>query len=124
MLADMWFRLLDIRDIVSENTPAKIAEQKQLRSKRYNDRNEKSWFADRQALLDGELWAERDAQNRGETERIMRELRDDRFEGLVRHGFGGQTARAADCCDDYRGSRNKCPPNVGCCPNSALVAGL
>ncbi|MFC1640237.1 hypothetical protein ACFL3B_05705 [Gemmatimonadota bacterium] len=46
MLADMWFRLLDIRDIVSENTPAKIAEQKQLRNKRYND-NEVSWFADR-----------------------------------------------------------------------------
>jgi len=40
MLADMWFRLLDIRRIVSENTPAKIAELKQLRNKRYNDRTE------------------------------------------------------------------------------------
>ena len=27
-------------------------------------------------LLEGDLWAERDAQNRGETERMMRELRD------------------------------------------------
>ena len=27
MLADMWFRLLDIRRIVSDDTPAKIADQ-------------------------------------------------------------------------------------------------
>ena len=35
-------------------------------------------------LLEGDLWAERDAQNRGETERMMRELRDNlrsRFSG-------------------------------------------
>jgi hypothetical protein len=75
MLADMWFRLLDIRRIVSDDTPAKIAEQKQLRNKRYND-NEVNWFADREALLEGELWAKRETQNRGETERKMRELRD------------------------------------------------
>jgi hypothetical protein len=94
MLADMWFRLLDIRRIVSDDTPAVIAELKQLRNRRYNDRQvslyggmvdlplivrrEKnvSWFADREALLDGELWAERDAHNRSDTERMMRELRD------------------------------------------------
>jgi hypothetical protein len=81
MLADMWFRLLDIRRIVSDDTPAVIAELKQLRNTRYNDRPvslyggmvdlplfvtrdmEKSWFADREALLDEKLWAERDARH-------------------------------------------------------------
>ena len=38
MQADFWFRLLDIRRIVSDDTPVVIQELKQLRNKRYNDR--------------------------------------------------------------------------------------
>ena len=94
MQADFWFRLLDIRRIVSDDTPAVIEELKKLRNKRYNDRpvslyggmvelplivkreDEVSWFGDRDALLGDQLWAERDAHNRSDTERMMRELRD------------------------------------------------
>ncbi len=92
--ADFWFRLRDIRRLVAGDTPAVIAELKKLRNTRYHDRpvslyggmvelplivtrgDELEWFADREALLEGRLWAERDAELRGETERMMRELRD------------------------------------------------
>jgi len=38
MDVDIWFRLLDIRRIVSDDMPGVIAELKDLRNKRYNDR--------------------------------------------------------------------------------------
>jgi hypothetical protein len=92
--ADFWFRLQDNRRLVADDTPAVIAELKKLRNTRYHDRpvslyggmvelpliltreEEVEWFADREALLEGRLWAERDAELRGDTERMMRELRD------------------------------------------------
>jgi hypothetical protein len=92
--ADFWFRLLDVRRLVSDDTPATIAELRNLKNVRYHDRPvslyggmvelplivtrdpEVSWFSDRDVLLDGRLWVERDAEFRSETERMGQELRD------------------------------------------------
>lgn len=91
---DAWFRLSDVRRLVANDTPAVIEELKKLRNTRYFDRpvslyggivdlplivtrdREADWFADRGALTEGRLWAERDAALRGETERMAQELRD------------------------------------------------
>ncbi|MFC1791045.1 hypothetical protein ACFL0I_01085 [Gemmatimonadota bacterium] len=92
--ADFWFRLFDIRRLVGNDTPAVIEELKRLRNTRYHDRpvslyggmvdlplvvtreDEVSWFSDRDILTDGHIWAERESELRGETERMARELRD------------------------------------------------
>jgi hypothetical protein len=92
--ADFWFRLLDLRLLIADDTVATIEELKKLRNVRYHDRpislyggmvelpiivtreHGVSWFSDADALTDGRLWAERDAEMRGETERMARELRD------------------------------------------------
>lgn len=91
---DVWFRLLDIRRIVADDTLAVIEELRKLRNVHYHDRpvslyggmtnlplvltrdEEVGWFRDASALLDGRLWVERDSENRSETERMARELRD------------------------------------------------
>jgi hypothetical protein len=91
---DVWFRLLDIRRIVADDTLAVIEELRKLRNVHYHDRpvslyggmtnlplvltrdEEVRWFRDTATLLDGRLWVERDAANRSETERMARELRD------------------------------------------------
>lgn len=91
---DVWFRLLDIRRIVADDTLAVIEELRKLRNVHYHDRpvslyggmtnlplvltrdEEAGWFRDTVTLLDGRLWVERDAANRSETERMARELRD------------------------------------------------
>jgi hypothetical protein len=92
--ADFWFRLLDLRLLVADDTVATIEELKKLRNTRYHDRpvslyggmvelplivrreDGARWFTDAAELTDGRLWAERDAEMRGETERMARELRD------------------------------------------------
>jgi hypothetical protein len=92
--ADVWFRLADVRRIVADDTLAVIDELKRLRNVHYHDRPvslyggmtnlplvvtrdaEAGWFRAARDLLDGGLWAERDAENRTETERMARELRD------------------------------------------------
>jgi len=94
---DFWFRLHDIRRLVSDDTPAVILELRKLQNARYHDRpvslyggvvelplivsreSEGQWFADRKLLTDGALWAERAAELRSDTERLSRELRDDLF---------------------------------------------
>ncbi len=91
---DFWFQLWDIRRIVAKDPPATIEELKRLRNVRYNDRpvslyggivdlplivtreDGANWFADVGALTEGRRWAERDAELRGETERLSKELRD------------------------------------------------
>jgi hypothetical protein len=91
---DFWFRLLDVRRLVADDTPATVRALQQLKNTRYHGRpvslyggmvdlplivtreEERSWFADTGALLEGRLWAEREAERRGETERMARELRD------------------------------------------------
>lgn len=91
---DVWFRLLDIRRIVADDTLAVIEELRRLRNVHYHDRpvslyggmtnlplvltrdEEVGWFRDTSTLLDGGLWVEHDSENRSETERMARELRD------------------------------------------------
>lgn len=95
--ADFWFRVADIRRLVANDTPAVIAELGKLRNVRYHDRpvslyggivdlplivraeSEPAWFADTAALLEGRLWVEYEAELRGETERMVQELRDNLF---------------------------------------------
>jgi hypothetical protein len=92
--ADFWFRIWDIRRLVAGDPPATIEELKRLRNVRYHDRpvslyggivdlplivtrdDGASWFADSGALTEGRRWAERDAELKGETERLSAELRD------------------------------------------------
>ncbi|MFC1791663.1 hypothetical protein ACFL0I_04260 [Gemmatimonadota bacterium] len=92
--ADFWFQLWDIRRLVADDTPAVIEELKRLRNIRYHDRPVSlyggmvelplivtredgiSWFSDRDLLTDGQLWAQRESELKGETERMAKELRD------------------------------------------------
>jgi hypothetical protein len=92
--ADFWFRIWDIRRLVAGDPPATIEELKRLRNVRYHDRpvslyggivdlplivtrdDGASWFTDIGALTEGRRWAERDAELKGETERLSAELRD------------------------------------------------
>jgi hypothetical protein len=92
--ADFWFRLRDIRRLVADDTEGTIAELRHLRNTRYRDRpvslyggmvdlplivtrdEETKWFSGAEPLTGGKLWAERDAQLRGETEKMEHELRD------------------------------------------------
>lgn len=92
--ADFWFRLIDIRRIVSGDTLQVIEELKQLLNTHYWDRpvslyggmvnlplvvkrhDARSWFPEATALTDRLLWAQLDAELRGETDRMGRELRD------------------------------------------------
>jgi hypothetical protein len=92
--ADFWFRLADIRLLVADDSVATIEELKKLRNVRYHGRpvslyggmvelplivtreDGVAWFSDAGALTDGRLWAQHDAEMRGETERMARELRD------------------------------------------------
>ncbi|HSW29064.1 MAG TPA: hypothetical protein VLH75_06140 [Longimicrobiales bacterium] len=94
---DFWFRLFDVRRLVSDDTPAVIEEAAKLRNVGYHDRPvslyggmvdlpllvhrdaEAAWFSDRDALTEGGLWAQRAAELRSDTERMSRELRDNLF---------------------------------------------
>jgi hypothetical protein len=93
-LTDFWFRLFDIRRLVADDTVAVVEELKKLRNTRYNDRSvslyggiyqlpllvtsndDTQWFADRDSLIGPTLWAERDGYERGGTERLAADLRD------------------------------------------------
>ncbi len=95
--ADFWFRLFDVRRLVSDDTPAVIEEAGKLRNALYHDRPvslyggmrdlpllvrrepEARWFSDRDALTEGGLWAQRAAELRSDAERMSRELRDNLF---------------------------------------------
>ena len=92
--ADFWFRLMDVRRLVADDSLATIEQLKQLRNVRYNDRpvslyggivelplivrgdGDLNWFRDREVLTGGRLWAEHDAELIGETVRMGCELRD------------------------------------------------
>jgi len=130
---DFWFRLLDLRRLVADDTEDTIRTLQALRNTRYHDRpvslyggmvdlplivrrdDEITWFADRDTLTDGRLWAEHDARNRSETERLARELRDhllspaiwDRLEPATRSflasGEAIWRARAGDPGFDFSG---------------------
>lgn len=92
--ADFWFLLWDIRRLVADDTLEIVELLKRLRNVHYNDRpvslyggmvnlplivtaeRPTAWFEGTDALTEGRLWAERDAALRGETPRLMHELRD------------------------------------------------
>jgi hypothetical protein len=79
MQADFWFRLLDLRLLVADDTVLTIEELKKLRNERYHGRpislyggmvelplivtreDGVSWFGEEEALRDGQLWAQRAA---------------------------------------------------------------
>lgn len=91
---DFWFRLLDLRRLVTDDTLGVIEELRKLGNVRYHGRpvslyggmvelplivtraEEAGWFRDAAVLTGGQLWAQRDAELRGETERLARDLRD------------------------------------------------
>lgn len=95
--ADFWFRLFDVRRLVADDTPATIEELKRLHNVHYHGHpvslyggivdlplvvtrdDERQWFDDRDLMIDGRLWAQEDADRKGETERIARDLRDNLF---------------------------------------------
>ncbi len=95
--ADFWFRLWDVRRLVADDTPGVIEELGRLRNTRYHDRpvslyggmvelplivtreDGARWFAHRDLLTSGRLWAERDADLRADTQRLARELPDNLF---------------------------------------------
>ena len=92
--ADFWFQLWDIRRLVADDTPAVIDELRRLRNTRYHDRpvslyggmvelplivtreDGVAWFADRDLLTEGQLWAQKESELKSETERMHKELRD------------------------------------------------
>jgi hypothetical protein len=98
---DVWFRLLDVRRIVADDTVAVIEELQKLRNVRYHDRpvslyggmvdlplivtrdDDVAWFGDRDALTGNRLWAEHDGEMRSEVDRMGRELRDNLFGPVV-----------------------------------------
>lgn len=91
---DFWFRLFDMRRLITEEPIEVIAELKKLRNTSYHDRpvslyggmislplivfrdEPARWFSDNDTLIEGRLWAERAAEYRGDAARISRELRD------------------------------------------------
>jgi hypothetical protein len=95
--ADFWFRLWDLRRLVADDTPGVIDALGRLLNTRYHDRpvslyggmvelplivtrdDGGRWFADRDLLTSGRLWAERDADLRVDTQRLARELPDNLF---------------------------------------------
>jgi hypothetical protein len=99
--ADFWFRVVDIRRIVAGDTLGVVEEVAQLLNTRYHDRpvslyggiidlplivtraDGKQWFPEATALTDGLLWVQHDADLRGETDRMARELRANLFGNVV-----------------------------------------
>lgn len=97
MECDLWFQLWDIRRLVAQDTRAVVQELRHLKNTRYHDQpvslyggvvelplvvwreTEVDWFGDREALTEGFLWAERDAEFRSEAGRLGADLRDNLF---------------------------------------------
>ena len=94
---DFWFRLFDIRRVVTGDTLEVINELKKLSNVGYHDRPVSlyggmvdlplivssepaaSWFSDTGALNDSALWAHRAAEHRSEAQRMAKDLRDNLF---------------------------------------------
>jgi hypothetical protein len=91
---DFWFRLFDMRLLITDEPIEVIAELKKLRNTAYHDRPVSlyggmvslplivsrdppaRWFSDNETLIEGQVWAERAAEYRGDAARMSRELRD------------------------------------------------
>ncbi|MEO7712263.1 MAG: hypothetical protein ABIV10_05035 [Gemmatimonadaceae bacterium] len=99
MRCDLWFKLGDIRRLVTDDTLQVVEELKKLSNVHYNDRpvsiyggmvdlplvvtraDERRFFDadEREALTDGALWAEFDAEAGAGIAAMERELRENRF---------------------------------------------
>jgi hypothetical protein len=97
--ADCWFQLWDIRRLVLDDTPAVIAELRNLRNVHYHDQRVSlyggmvnlplivtrpdgaRWFDERtrEQLTGGRHWVEYDAERSAGTGAMQRELRENRF---------------------------------------------
>ncbi len=100
---DLWFGIWDLRRLVAQDTRGVIQELRQLHNTRYHDQpvslyggmvelplitwreSEMDWFGDREALTEGRLWAERDAELKGEVGRLGADLRDNLFGTRIWH---------------------------------------
>jgi hypothetical protein len=100
---DLWFKLGDIRRLVTDDTLQVVEELKKLRNVHYNDRpvsiyggmvdlplvvtrdDERRFFDpdERDALTDGVLWAEFDAEAGAGIGGMEKELRENRFGELL-----------------------------------------
>lgn len=100
---DVWFGVWDIRRLVAQDTRAVIQELRKLHNTRYHDQpvslyggitelplivwraTEMDWFGGHAELTEGRLWAERDAELRGEVGRLSADLRDNLFGDRIWH---------------------------------------
>jgi hypothetical protein len=91
---DFWFRLWDIRRLVTDDTGETVSALRRLRNVHYADRpvslyggmvnlplvvtedEPTSWFGSAELLTEGRLWADRDLELRAEVPRLARDLRD------------------------------------------------
>ena len=94
---DFWFRLEDLRQVVSGDLKGTVIEIHKLQNVRDNDRPisiyggifdvplivrrdpPSAWFTDKEDLTGGRLWAQLEAELRGESHRVARQLRDNLF---------------------------------------------
>lgn len=94
---DFWMRLRDIRCIVADDTAQTCEEMRKLKNLRYDEKpvsifggmvsiplivrrdDPYRWFEDREEMTGGRLWAEVDAEIRGETSRVAKDLRNNLF---------------------------------------------
>lgn len=104
---DLWFKLGDIRRVVTDDTLQVVEELKQLRNVPYNDRpvsiyggmvdlplvvtraDDRHFFDadEREALTDGALWAEFDAEAGAGIGAMERDLRENRFGDVLWSAF-------------------------------------
>src|SRR5690606_7257366 len=93
-MVDHWYRLFDLRLLVADDTLETIEMLRGLRNTAYGDRPvslyggmrdlplvvtedpPRAWFSDVGLLTGDRRWVERDAELRGETARLARDLRD------------------------------------------------
>lgn len=99
--AGFWFRLRDVRQVVSGDLAGTELEIQKLRNTIRPDKSvsmyggianapmivtrspSTQWFEDQEELTGGQLWAQLEAQLRGESKRVARQLRDNLFGSLL-----------------------------------------
>lgn len=108
---DCWMKLRDLRCIIADDTAEACLEMGKLLNTRYDDKpvsiyggmvdvplivrrkNPRSWFAGREEMTGGDLWARADAENRGESSRLAKELRENLFGAEIWQGMEPESRR-------------------------------
>ncbi|MBN1824645.1 MAG: hypothetical protein JW958_00180 [Candidatus Eisenbacteria bacterium] len=108
---DCWMKLRDIRCIVAHDTTEACREMGGLLNTRYDDKpvsiyggmvdvplivrqkRPRTWFAGREEVTGGRIWARADAEHRGESSRLAKELRENLFGKEIWHGMEPETRR-------------------------------